>query len=241
MDVVCLTKKKYIGKITIADDEVLEKPKTLIRGIALVRGDTLPFVKVVYSKLVEMLFSNVPKPAIVAYCNDQIALLRSGQVPRDLLSVMNKTLNSSYESETTPMNVFKRHLQDSGESPRRRGQSYLSSWQSAKAPSEHVIVTVDTTGIPWNYEYYAGLAERPLKQFVIHSKMNHHHYSGINNRTKEAYDMGIMCLYTGSLALTFSWATRLEAKEGKDITLGLVITCSLTFISGMFFQKAMNT
>lgn len=177
MNVLCLTKKKYVGQKIISEGKILDKPENLIRGIALARGDTLPFVKVVYKELIRMLFDGKSKKDIVEYYGGQIAELRAGRISRELL-IMKKTLADTYASESAVLAVYSRYLHSIGKpaesgtkleflvvkgngsvgSRYRPVQScdYVARPASDGSPAKEAI----------DVEYYVEIARTPLEQFI---------------------------------------------------------------------------
>ena len=110
MDIICIEKKKYLGIKTIDEGKICEIPKLLIKGVAPVRGDTLPFIKIVYKQLIKLIFiDKASREQIVAYYNDQMERLKQGRIDRSDL-VLSKKLNQAYSSLTAPMNVYARYL-----------------------------------------------------------------------------------------------------------------------------------
>ena len=171
MDALLIEKKKYVGQITIADSKLLPTPKMIIRGIALARGDTLPFTKIAYKAIINMLFPTTPtddtvadrKAAINAYIDEQLAKLMSGDVDRDLLT-MTKKLGHDYSSATAPMAVYARYLQEHGEyaDPGTRLAFVVSSGKGSVGQRYRPPTTNDAI----DYGYYADLARTPLEQFA---------------------------------------------------------------------------
>jgi len=173
MDVICLTKKKYIGMKTVDEGKICDISKLLIRGVAPVRGDTLPFVKIVYQQLITLIFdASVPRSLIVSYYLTQMDFLLQGKINKDDL-VLSKTLNQSYSSITAPMNVYSRYLTKSGDEAQPGTKlSFLVVKATAKNENIGARYRPINTAERIDYEYYARIAKRPLFQLLCAAELD---------------------------------------------------------------------
>ena len=160
MDVILIAKKKYIGQIWYP------KAQTMLRGVAPVRGDTLPFIKVVYKELMRMVFDKtVTNEHIVSYYRGEMQKLLSGQVSRELL-ILSKKLNQTYNSASAPMNVYGRYLISQGEvaQPGTKLSFLIAKGTGSGGVGQRYRPV--TTEEPIDYAYYHRLAKTPLEQLI---------------------------------------------------------------------------
>jgi len=178
MDVVLQSKKFYVGLITADDKGVLEKPKFIIRGVALARGDTLLFTKLAYRVIIERIFGpyrtlleeNAPVDKIVQARDDitgfyhgEMRRLQAGEVDREQL-VMSKKLGQAYSSQTAPMCVYSHYLESKGEpAPVGTKLSFLVVKGQGSVGQRY---RPTNTTEPIDYDYYCRLAREPLEKLL---------------------------------------------------------------------------
>jgi DNA polymerase elongation subunit (family B) len=166
MDVLCLKKKKYVGKIWCSGSEIKEKPELIVRGVAMVRGDTLPFTKTCYKQLIDLIFNGSSKEQLVEFYEHQMALLENGFIDNTQL-VLSKTLNETYSSQSAPMNVYKRYLESIGEmAPSGTKLSFLIVASGDTKLATSTRYRPADTKEPIDYSYYKKLASTPLLQLI---------------------------------------------------------------------------
>jgi DNA polymerase elongation subunit (family B) len=189
MAVICLAKKKYIGYIWYdgSKHKILPVPKQIIRGVAPVRGDTLPFTKTIYRKVIIMLFrdassfvkneevpstnasdmeqirNDAKRNAIKEFYETEMNKLKNGNVDRSLL-ILSKTLNQTYNSPSAPMNVYGRYLTEKGEiaQPGTKLSFVIVKGEGSVGSRYRPIDTKESI----DYDYYHRLATTPLEQIL---------------------------------------------------------------------------
>jgi DNA polymerase elongation subunit (family B) len=182
MNVLLMEKKKYIGMQTMTGDPLKLQLKMipLVRGVALVRGDTLPFIKAMYKVLIDMVFQ-VPtttepgvepkvatKEEIVAFYRREMKKLKDGLVPREML-ILSKKLNQVYNSPSAPMRVYAQHLTTMGEIAQPGTKlSFLVVKGTGSIGQRYRPIDTDESV---DYEYYHRLACNPLEQLLKAAKL----------------------------------------------------------------------
>jgi DNA polymerase elongation subunit (family B) len=177
---VLLKKKKYIGYEMWKDGKTDLTPFS--KGVAAVRGDTTPFVRLLYSDIVGMIMKNASFQEVYGECMKRLAGLSRGvywidgserHIPNELLSV-SKMLANAYKSSSAPMKVYSDYLKSIGENVNAGTRlsliiiapKYDSVGRLIKGKTSERYRPPETTETI-DYAYYVKAAITPLQQLLI--------------------------------------------------------------------------
>lgn len=172
MDGVFLKKKKYIGVIKYpikAGSSMAENFFT--KGVEAVRGDIIPFTRILYREIAKMILSHKPFEDVYSYCKEKMNELVTGKTDKGLL-VVSKTLAQTYASPTAPMNVYAKYLVGIGENAEPGTKLSFLVISSASTKIAERYRPIDTEE-KIDYDYYYKMAIGPIRYLLERSYPNH--------------------------------------------------------------------
>lgn len=176
MNGIFITKKKYLGRIiwppVVGASNA--KMEMIVKGAAAIRGDTTPFVRNLYTQILEMILQDKEFEEVNKYYQEQMKKLLSGKVPNEMLSV-SKMLSHNYASDSAPMKIYASYLKSIGELaepgtkiPMIMAKPSVSNMTKTSSPNskKSLCFRLPSTNEEIDYEYYAESAKRPLDQLI---------------------------------------------------------------------------
>jgi DNA polymerase delta subunit 1 len=117
MKILCIKKKCYAYILIDKNGEYIRKANGDLdiqsKGIALSRRDKCKFLKRVYEKVLQMIFSGKLFDEVILYMFDEFKKLLNGEInTKELLLVC--LINDTYKQENNSVNVFKKRMEAEG-------------------------------------------------------------------------------------------------------------------------------
>lgn len=159
VNAIFIEKKRYAGVKTHP------KIENFVRGAAAVRGDTTPFARRLYTRILDMVLKDCPREEVVRELEVWLAELIAGRVPIESLTV-SKMLAHSYASPSAPMSVYSRYLTSIGELAEPGTKIPLVVTEQAGGGPISLRYRLPSTTERVDYMYYHEMARRPIDKLI---------------------------------------------------------------------------